>query len=58
MDIQGAEMQALKGMRRILAQNPQMQIICEFWPKGLALGESSAEEFLSFTTDLGYDIFF
>jgi len=35
MDIQGAEGAALKGMKRVLTENPGLLLIMEFWPFGL-----------------------
>jgi FkbM family methyltransferase len=53
MDIQGAEMEAVQGMQRILLENPHLKILCEFWPAGLAIGGSSGEEFLSWVASKG-----
>lgn len=35
MDIQGAEMGALRGARRLLSDSPRLSMIIEFWPFGL-----------------------
>jgi FkbM family methyltransferase len=35
LDIQGHELQALLGARRIITQNPGMKLLLEFWPHGL-----------------------
>lgn len=35
MDIQGYEVQALRGARRVLADNPAVSLILELWPYGL-----------------------
>lgn len=35
MDIQGAEMAALRGMRRIIEANEDLAIVVEFWPVGI-----------------------
>jgi FkbM family methyltransferase len=35
MDIQGAELGALKGMQRVLAENPDLALLTEFWPNGM-----------------------
>jgi FkbM family methyltransferase len=43
MDIQGAEGQALAGMRQVLARSPEVRIVCGFWPHGLhRAGDSAA----------------
>ncbi|MEK7576476.1 MAG: FkbM family methyltransferase [Patescibacteria group bacterium] len=46
MDIQGAEFLALKGMKRVLNDNPEIIIMSEFWPEGLTQSGSSPQEFL------------
>lgn len=35
MDIQGYELQALRGSSRVLADNPDAKLLLEFWPYGL-----------------------
>jgi len=35
MDIQGYELQALRGATRVLADNPAAKLLLEFWPYGL-----------------------
>ena len=35
MDIQGYELQALRGASRVLADNPNAKLLLEFWPYGL-----------------------
>src|SRR6266567_666768 len=35
MDIQGYELQALRGANRVLADNPNAKLLLEFWPYGL-----------------------
>ena len=48
MDIQGFEMQAIKGMSNTLASNPKIQLISEFWPYGLNKAGSSAMEYFNY----------
>lgn len=36
LDIQGAEGHALAGMQRCLSDNPGIQLLIEYWPRGLA----------------------
>jgi len=44
MDIQGAEMAALRGMDRLIRTNPSLKLIIEFWPAGIrGYGDSPAE---------------
>jgi len=35
MDIQGYELRALQGATRVLADNPDIKVLLEFWPYGL-----------------------
>jgi FkbM family methyltransferase len=35
LDIQGYELHALQGARRILNENPEIKVLLEFWPYGL-----------------------
>jgi len=35
MDIQGYELHALRGARRVLQENPDIKLLLEFWPAGL-----------------------
>ena len=35
MDIQGYELHALRGASRVLADNPDTNLLLEFWPYGL-----------------------
>ncbi|MGZ5136034.1 MAG: FkbM family methyltransferase [Flavitalea sp.] len=48
MDIQGFEMQAIKGMKRTITENPGIRIISEFWPYGLNKAGSSLTEYYNF----------
>lgn len=57
IDIQGFEMSAFRGMRRLLAANPQVQILSEFWPYGLSKAGNSSGEFLSFFWDAGFKVY-
>ena len=36
MDIQGYELHALRGATRVLEENPNINLLLEFWPSGLA----------------------
>lgn len=57
MDVQGSEFWALKGAVNILAKNPQLKIITEFWPRGLRMSGSSSKDFLAFVKKLGFKIY-
>ncbi len=44
MDIQGSECLALRGAKNIIAKNPSIKMMLEFWPRGLANMGGSAEQ--------------
>lgn len=56
IDIQGSEMQAFLGMKNILKNNPNIIIICEFWPEGLLKAGYTPLQFLTFIKKLGFKI--
>jgi FkbM family methyltransferase len=41
MDIQGYELRALRGANRVLADNPDIKLLVEFWPYGLKQARTS-----------------
>ena len=47
MDTQGSEVLALRGMRGMLAANPAMRMVLEFWPHGLAQCGCTTAEFMA-----------
>ncbi len=57
IDIQGAEVRALKGGQKIIKENENLKIITEFWPKGLKLCGNSAEEYTRFILKNNFKIF-
>lgn len=54
MDIQGAEGFALKGMRRVLAENAGLTMVVECWPHGLKLAGFDPAEVLREIQGLGF----
>ncbi len=56
MDIQGFEMQAVKGMINTLKLNPKLKMVSEFWPYGLRKAGSSLSEYFIFLKDMGFDV--
>lgn len=54
IDIQGYELAAFHGMRRILEEVTNLKIIAEFWPHGFKRAGTSALEFYDFLEGLGY----
>lgn len=57
MDIQGAEMLALDGMKDILQNNSNLMIFTEFWPAGLEAAGFSANDFIEKIKSYGFKIF-
>ena len=57
MDIEGAEFKALQGMKSILKLNKNLMILTEFDVASLEDAGSDPDEFLSFFSDEGFDIF-
>lgn len=56
MDIQGFEMEAIKGMKETLKSNPKVKIISEFWPYGLRKAGSSVTDYYKLLQDLNFKI--
>jgi hypothetical protein len=54
MDIQGAELSALRGAERVLTENRNVRMVLEYWPYGLARAGDSAEELLRFLASHGF----
>jgi FkbM family methyltransferase len=57
MDIQGFELHALRGADRVLADNPTIRLLLEFWPYGLKRAGVSGEDLLGFLRDKGFRCF-
>ncbi len=56
IDIQGFEMQAIKGMEQTLKNNSKIKIISEFWPYGLKAAGSSVTEYFNYLINLGFQV--
>lgn len=56
MDIQGFEMEAMKGMKDTLKNNPKVKMISEFWPYGLRKAGSSLPDFFNLLKELNFKI--
>lgn len=54
MDVQGAEGGVLMGARRLLERNEDLVILMEFWPAGMRMFGTSAEECLSLFKETRY----
>jgi FkbM family methyltransferase len=55
MDIQGAEVAALRGFRRTLSRTRPQWLLIEFSPEHLRAGTSGTEEFWSILDELGFE---
>lgn len=58
IDIQGYELVAFKGMKKLLSESRDLKIVAEFWPHGFMRAGSSAIELFDFFGSLGYSIYF
>lgn len=56
IDIQGFEMNAMKGMNTIL-ENNNLKILSEFWPYGLKKAGSNIVEYFTFLVNHGFKVY-
>jgi hypothetical protein len=56
MDIQGYELHALRGARRVLKENPNINLLLEFWPAGLAQAGVRWEELVEMLQRLNMNL--
>lgn len=56
MDIQGFEMEAMKGMKETLKNNPNVKMISEFWPYGLKKAGSSLRDYFVLLKELNFNV--
>jgi FkbM family methyltransferase len=56
IDVQGWEREVFAGMRRTLANSPNLRIYLEFWPAGLRRAGSDPLELLAFLTGSGFQL--
>jgi FkbM family methyltransferase len=57
IDVQGWELEVLRGMSRTLEKNRPMTIYFELWPKGLRAAKTSAVELLAFLQGHGFRLY-
>jgi FkbM family methyltransferase len=58
MDIQGYELHALRGAQRVLHENPQINLLLEFWPAGLKQAGVSWKGLVEMLQGLGMNLTF
>jgi len=56
MDIQGYELHALRGAQRVLQENPDIDLLLEFWPAGLAQAGVRWEELVEMLQGLNMNL--
>ena len=56
LDVQGWELEALRGATRILAENPAVQLFVEFWPYGLRRAGSTPLDLITFLQKVGFSL--
>lgn len=57
IDAQGAEMKILESASNIIENNPNLQMMLEFWPVGLSAQKTSGENLLAKIKQLGFNIY-
>jgi FkbM family methyltransferase len=55
IDVQGAEMQVLQGMRNLLQRNPDIRVLLEYWPRGLSLAGTEPKDLITYFESLGFE---
>jgi FkbM family methyltransferase len=56
MDIQGYELHALRGATRVLEENPNINLLLEFWPSGLEQAGVHWEELIATLRSFSMDV--
>jgi len=56
IDIQGYELHALRGAKRILGENPDIKLLLEFWPYGLKQAGAKWSDLIDMLRGLGMDL--
>jgi FkbM family methyltransferase len=56
MDVQGYELHALRGAKRVVQENPDIKLLLEFWPYGLKQAGTRWEEVIEMLRHFGMDV--
>ena len=56
IDIQGFELHALRGAKRVIQENPEIKLLLEFWPYGLKQAGARWEEVVETLLNSGMDL--
>jgi len=56
LDVQGAELAALRGMRSLIDSCPELTIVTEYWPRALAEFGEEPSDLFALLRPLGFDI--
>jgi FkbM family methyltransferase len=57
IDAEGSEAMIFKGMKHLLAANPQIEIIFEFLPRSIQVGGDDPESFLKSIEEQGFNLY-
>ena len=57
IDVQGYEMNVVKGMKAIMDRSPALKVFFEYWPSGLSYAGCAPGELLDFFTDRRFALF-
>lgn len=57
IDVQGWELHVLRGMSRLLRENPQTCVYFEYWPAGFRRAGYAAADIVAFLTDLNFRLY-
>lgn len=56
VDVQGAELDVLRGAQRLIASQPRLAMLVEYWPQGLRQAGGSAAELGRLLQDAGFRV--